>query len=451
MEGVGVRRARPLRGARRALRARRPRRARARRRAARARPADRRGAARPARRGGARRPPASRRAASATCCSGARAWRCSRRASCRRRRRPCGASAEVLARELGWSEERLELELARFAAEAAAEGSRRLDACVARPGWLTPPCSPSGPRRAARARCRRERAVAGAARPRADARARAAPAVADGDRQRLARLLQRRRAATRASTRRRELAAELLAAGADILDVGGESASTGRPPLASQAEIERVVPLVRAARRASSARSSRSTPTSPRSRARRSRRARGSSTTSAACATPRSRTCARDRARRWCSCTRVRRPASACRTPISTRTSPPRCSRSCASASRLAVSRGVAREQLILDPGPDFAKTPAQTIELLSEVERLHELGRPLLMAISRKDFIGALTAAPAARAPARERSRRSPTAWSTARTSSACTTSPPPPTSSPCAPRSPRESEPSRDLGAVR
>jgi dihydropteroate synthase len=60
--------------------------------------------------------------------------------------------------------------------------------------------------------------------------------------------------------------------------------------------------------------------------------------------------------------------------------------------SALALARGVAPEQLILDPGPDFAKTPAQTIRLLRELGRLHELGRPLLMAISRKDFIGALT-----------------------------------------------------------
>src|SRR5205807_2259258 len=58
----------------------------------------------------------------------------------------------------------------------------------------------------------------------------------------------------------------------------------------------------------------------------------------------------------------------------------------------LAVSLGVERDQLIVDPGPDFAKTPAQTIRLLAETARLHELGRPLLMAISRKDFIGALT-----------------------------------------------------------
>jgi dihydropteroate synthase len=58
----------------------------------------------------------------------------------------------------------------------------------------------------------------------------------------------------------------------------------------------------------------------------------------------------------------------------------------------LARSRGVADEQLIVDPGPDFAKTPAQTVELLRGAQRLHEFGRPLLLAISRKDFVGAIT-----------------------------------------------------------
>jgi len=58
----------------------------------------------------------------------------------------------------------------------------------------------------------------------------------------------------------------------------------------------------------------------------------------------------------------------------------------------LARSRGVGDQQLIVDPGPDFAKTPAQTIELLRGAARLHEFGRPLLLAISRKDFVGALT-----------------------------------------------------------
>jgi dihydropteroate synthase len=58
----------------------------------------------------------------------------------------------------------------------------------------------------------------------------------------------------------------------------------------------------------------------------------------------------------------------------------------------LATSRGVAFEQLMLDPGPDFGKTPAQTVEVLRALEGLHALGRPLLLAVSRKDFVGAIT-----------------------------------------------------------
>lgn len=58
----------------------------------------------------------------------------------------------------------------------------------------------------------------------------------------------------------------------------------------------------------------------------------------------------------------------------------------------LAESLGVARERMVLDPGPDFAKTPAQTITVLRHVDRVVALGRPVLLAISRKDFIGALT-----------------------------------------------------------
>ncbi|HEX8206365.1 MAG TPA: dihydropteroate synthase [Solirubrobacteraceae bacterium] len=58
----------------------------------------------------------------------------------------------------------------------------------------------------------------------------------------------------------------------------------------------------------------------------------------------------------------------------------------------VALDHGVGEEQIVLDPGPDFAKTPAQTIAVLRRLDALHELGRPLLLAISRKDFIGALT-----------------------------------------------------------
>jgi dihydropteroate synthase len=57
-----------------------------------------------------------------------------------------------------------------------------------------------------------------------------------------------------------------------------------------------------------------------------------------------------------------------------------------------ARAQGVSDEQIVLDPGPDFAKTPAQTIAVMRRFGELHALGRPLLLAASRKDFVGALT-----------------------------------------------------------
>jgi dihydropteroate synthase len=59
------------------------------------------------------------------------------------------------------------------------------------------------------------------------------------------------------------------------------------------------------------------------------------------------------------------------------------------------VAAGVAPEATIVDPGPDFAKTPAQTVEVLRHLDRLRSLGRPLLLALSRKDFVGAVTGRP--------------------------------------------------------
>jgi dihydropteroate synthase len=62
-----------------------------------------------------------------------------------------------------------------------------------------------------------------------------------------------------------------------------------------------------------------------------------------------------------------------------------------------AVAAGLPEERIVLDPGPDFAKTPAQTVAVLRRLDRLRELGRPLLLAVSRKDFLGAITGRPPA------------------------------------------------------
>jgi dihydropteroate synthase len=60
-----------------------------------------------------------------------------------------------------------------------------------------------------------------------------------------------------------------------------------------------------------------------------------------------------------------------------------------------AAAAGIREERIILDPGLGFAKTPAQTVELLARIAELRSLGRPLLVGPSRKRFIGELTGAP--------------------------------------------------------
>lgn len=66
---------------------------------------------------------------------------------------------------------------------------------------------------------------------------------------------------------------------------------------------------------------------------------------------------------------------------------------------RCAAARaaGVADEQIVLDPGPDFAKTPAETVAVLRGIDRVAAIGRPLLLAVSRKYFVGAITGRPPA------------------------------------------------------
>ena len=56
---------------------------------------------------------------------------------------------------------------------------------------------------------------------------------------------------------------------------------------------------------------------------------------------------------------------------------------------QLAVSAGLAPEQLILDPGIDFAKQRDDNLRIYRDLERLHRFGRPLLLPVSHKTVIG--------------------------------------------------------------
>ncbi len=80
-------------------------------------------------------------------------------------------------------------------------------------------------------------------------------------------------------------------------------------------------------------------------------------------------------------------------------------------AVRRAGKAGIAKAQIILDPGIGFGKSYAQNCELLGRLPELAELGFPLLVGTSRKAFIGALLGSAKDPLPAEKR------LWGTAAT----------------------------------
>jgi dihydropteroate synthase len=138
--------------------------------------------------------------------------------------------------------------------------------------------------------------------------------------------------------------AALLEAGADVLDVGGESSRGDRPPVPAEVEIERVSGVIER--------------------------------------------------------------LAALGATVSVDTHKPAVARAALAAGAVLVNdvsglRDPALADLCaetgagLDPGPDFAKTPAQTVAVLRRLDAIHALGRPVLLAASRKDFVGAITGRP--------------------------------------------------------
>jgi dihydropteroate synthase len=194
-----------------------------------------------------------------------------------------------------------------------------------------------------------------------------------------------------------ERARELLAAGADVIDVGGESGITGRPPVEPEEEIRRVVPLIERVAGELGALVSVDTYKPPVAEA----------AIAAGAAIVNDVSGLRDLALADL-CART----GAALVVMHTRAAPKQRLQDddlyddvvadVAAFLRervdAALARGVGADQILLDPGPDFAKTPAQTVAVLRRLDVLHDLGHPLLLAVSRKDFIGAITG----RSPAR-------------------------------------------------
>lgn len=190
------------------------------------------------------------------------------------------------------------------------------------------------------------------------------------------------------------LAAELLEAGARVIDIGGESGVTGVPPVAAQEEISRVVPLIKRVAGELGALVSVDTYKPSVARAAVAAGAAIVNDVSGLRDPGLADVCAETGAGLVLMHTRA--------APKHKLLDPGMDGRVVADVQlflsqriALALERGVAFEQIVLDPGPDFGKTPAQTVDVLRALPGLHALGRPLLLAVSRKDFIGAITLRP--------------------------------------------------------
>ena len=186
-------------------------------------------------------------------------------------------------------------------------------------------------------------------------------------------------------------AAAHVAAGAAIVDVGGESATGLRPPVTAALEIERVVPVIERIVAEHDVLVSVDTYKAEVAEAAIAAGAGMVNDVSGLRDPALADVCARTGAALVVMHTRVE--------PKGTLLDPGTYDDVVADvadflAERVAVarSRGVGEWQIVLDPGPDFAKTPAQTVAVLRRLDVVCALGHPVLLAVSRKDFLGAIT-----------------------------------------------------------
>jgi len=191
-----------------------------------------------------------------------------------------------------------------------------------------------------------------------------------------------------------ELARSLLDAGADLIDIGGESGVTNRPAVGPDEEVGRVVPLIERVAGELGAIVSVDTYKPQVARAAIAAGACIVNDVSGLREPQLAELCAETGAALVVMHTRA-----APKQKLLDRSYDGRIVADVNSFLRdrvqLALARGVAAEQLLLDPGPDFAKTPAQSVDVLRHFGELHALERPLLLAVSRKDFVGAICRRP--------------------------------------------------------
>ncbi len=186
-------------------------------------------------------------------------------------------------------------------------------------------------------------------------------------------------------------ARRLIAEGADILDVGGESTRPGAEPAPEAVEIARVVPLIAAIRAESDVAISIDTMKPGVARAAMAAGAGMWNDVTALRFAPDSLATA---AELGCAVVLMHMQGD----PRSMQTQPiyedvvGEVTRFLTERAEAAMAAGIARERIWLDPGIGFGKHMTRhNLPLLAALDRIVDLGFPVLLGVSRKSFIGAL------------------------------------------------------------
>ena len=182
----------------------------------------------------------------------------------------------------------------------------------------------------------------------------------------------------------------LVAAGADMLDIGGESTRPGAEPVGEDEELARTIPVIRALRAASDIPLSIDTAKPAVARAAIAEGAGLWNDVTALRGAPDSLETA---AQLGCGVVLMHMKGE----PRTMQAAPAyddvlgEVTAFLIARAEAAMAAGVARERLWLDPGVGFGKGLAHNLALLANLDRLVALGFPVLLGVSRKSFVRAI------------------------------------------------------------
>lgn len=187
---------------------------------------------------------------------------------------------------------------------------------------------------------------------------------------------------------------ELVADGADLLDVGGESTRPGSEPVPPEEQLRRVLPVITALRARTEVPISIDTTSALVARRALEAGARVLNDVSALREDPEMASVAAESGAPVVLMHMLGRPRDMQANPVY-RDVCAEVRDFLAARVEFAAGRGVARGQIIVDPGFGFGKTFEHNLELLRGLATLKELGRPVLAGTSRKAMLGRILDVP--------------------------------------------------------